>query len=183
MERKVMNSFGTITIPSHMRKELGIDGSVMLWVDIRDTKDGSKEIVLRKSDTVDSILKKYKNWAEVMARVSEHAVSIIWNGQIVSMSNSDMTESFVNKGIIVSHECSLSLKRMVENSAVVKDPEKVRFLPNGEGKVLAYFRMRDTGDDNGFFVVVGGTKHDSNKITKTEEMRRFHIINDIVSKI
>lgn len=183
MERRIMNSFGTITIPAHMRKELGIDGSATLWIDTRDTRDGSKEIVLKKSDTVDSILKKYRNWAEVLARVSEHAVSIIWNGHIISMSNSDTTESFVNKDYSVSQECALSLKRMVDNSVVVKDPDKLNFLPNGEGKVLAYFRMRDTGDDNGFFVVVGGTKHDSNKITKTEEMRRFQIIHDIVSKI
>lgn len=183
MERRIINSFGTITIPAHMRKEAGIDGSVTLWVDIRDTKDGSKEIVLKKSDTVDSILKKYSNWAEVMARISEHSVSIIWNGHLVSMSNSEMTESFVNKGVSLNRDLSLSLKRMTDNSVVVKDPEKLRFLPNGDGKVLAYFRMRDTGDDKGYFVVVGGTKHDHNKITKTEEMRRFQIIHDIVNKI
>ena len=183
MERRIINSFGTITIPSHMRKEAGIEGNTMLWVDMRETQDGSKEIILRKSDTVDSILKKYSNWAEVMARVAEHAVSIIWNGYIVSMSNSDMTESFVNKGIHISREFALGLKRMTDNSVVVKDPDKLRFLPNGEGKVLAYFRMRNTGDDNGFFTIIGGTKHDSNKITKTEELRRFQIISDIVNKI
>ena len=166
MERRIINSFGTITIPAHIRKEAGIDGGVLLWVDIRETKDGSKEIVLRKSDTLEDIVKKYSKWAEVIARIAESSVSIIWNSCLVTMSSDTQTQDFVSKGIHISQDLSYSLNKLVGDSAVVRDGVS-----------------SNTGDDLGFFVLVKGTKYDKSNITKSEELRRFKIIKDIVDKI
>lgn len=183
MERRIINSFGTITIPAHIRKEAGIDGGVLLWVDIRETKDGSKEIVLRKSDTLEDIVKKYSKWAEVIARIAESSVSIIWNSCLVTMSSDTQTQDFVSKGIHISQDLSYSLNKLVGDSAVVRDGVSISLLQSGEGKVSAYYRISNTGDDLGFFVLVKGTKYDKSNITKSEELRRFKIIKDIVDKI
>lgn len=183
MERRIINSFGTITIPAHIRKEVGIDGGVLLWIDVRESKDGSKEIVLRKSDTLKDVIKRYRKWAEVIARIAETSVSIVWNSCLITMSSDTETQDFSSKEIYVSQELSLSLNRLVGDSAIVRDNVDIHLLPTGEGKVSAYYRISNTGDDSGFFVVVKGTKYDKFNVTKAEELRRYKIIKDIVNKI
>jgi bifunctional DNA-binding transcriptional regulator/antitoxin component of YhaV-PrlF toxin-antitoxin module len=183
MERRIINSFGTITIPSHIRKEVGIDGGVLLWVDVRELKDGTKEIVLRKSDTLEDIVKKYRKWAEVIARIAESAVAIVWNSCLVTLSSDVETQDFSKKGIYVSPELQLSLTKLLGNSAVVRDNVDIPLLKTGMGKVSAYYRIGNTGDDSGFFIIVKGTKYDKNEVSKAEEKRRYVIINDIVDKL
>ena len=182
MEKKIINSFGSIVIPAHIRKELGIDGNMMLWVGVRETRNGEKEIVLRKTDSVDEILAKYKTWAEVISRISESSVAIVWNNQVLSMSSDSLTEVFIGKNLFVNPILSTYFKKVESGGVVVNNPDDINFLPNGNGKVAAYFKVKDLGDDSCFFVVVKGTKYDK-KISKAEEGRRYQIINDIVAKI
>ena len=182
VERRVINSFGNITIPARIRKELGIEGSSMLWLDVREGRGGQKEIVLKKQDDVDEIFNRYKKWAEVISRIAESAVSIVWNSLVVSMSFKDETDNFITKKVSVSTLLNLSFKQSVDDAVVVKNPKELKFLPNGIGDVSAFYRIKNTGDDSGYFVIVKGTKYDV-KITKEDELRRYNIIKDIVNKI
>lgn len=185
MEKKVINSFGSIVIPAHIRKELGIDGNMMLWVDVRETKNGDKEIVLRRYNSSEEILKKYKTWAEVISRISECSVSIVWNNTVLSMSSNSMTEDFTGRSIAVNPFLSAAFKRVGDNvrGVIVPQMQKLNFLPNGDGDVAAYFKINNTGDDSCFFVIVKGTKYDGKRISRAEEERRFQIIGDIVEKL
>ena len=99
MEKRLINSFGSIVIPLKLRKELGIEGSCTLWMDIRRDARGESEIVIRKSNNVLEFLSKYKKWAEIISRISDCTVSIVWNDKVLSMSDEKLTEEFVNKGI------------------------------------------------------------------------------------
>lgn len=182
MEKRVINSFGTITIPSHMRKELGIDGTVTLLLDVREMKNGNKEIVIRKPINSDDILKKYSVWAEVISRIAECSVALIWNGSVLSMSSSKLTEDFLGKNTTINPFLHMHLKKLIKGGAIVDDPSTVTLLPNGTGNVLAYFKV-ESGDDSCFFVLVQGAKSNVKRITKAEESRRFQIINDIIDKI
>lgn len=181
MERRIINSFGTITLPVQYRKAMKIEGSTMLWVDLREDVYGNKEIVLKKLDSFDDIIKEYSKWAEVIARISEASVALVWNNTVLSMSSTSRTQNFSSKGIYISSDLNLSIKSVQSDSIIYK--ESVKFLNDGQGKVLACFKLKKTGDDRCMFVVVGGTKYEGNKITKSEEFRRFEIVRDIVSKI
>lgn len=181
MERRPINSYGTITLPISMRRELGIEGMTELWVDVRTTDFGEKEIIIRKSDIPENILKRYGIWAEVIARIAESDVSIIWNGRLVSMSSSTETQSFIGTGIGLSQQFAKILSNFHGKSAFLKDGENVEFLSNGDGNVKALFKI--PGDGKGYFIVVGGTKNEKSRITKADESRRFQMINDIVENI
>lgn len=182
MEKRVINSFGTITIPSHMRKELGIDGTVTLLLDVREMKNGNKEIVIRKPSTSEDILNKYKVWAEVISRIAECHVALVWNGSVLSMSSSTVTEDFLGKNTTINPFLHIHLKKLIKGGAFVEDPSSITLLPNGNGNVLAYFKV-ESGDNHCFFVLVQKSKSDVRRITKTEESRRFQIIKDIIDKI
>lgn len=183
MEKRVINSFGNITIPARIRKELGIEGSSMLWLDVREGRGGQKEIVLRKHDDVEEVYNKYKTWAEVISRIAESAVSIVWNNLVVSMSYSGGTDNFISRKVFISHMLNLSFRQSDGDAVVVKNPKELMFLQNGSGNVSAFYRIRNTGDDSGYFVIVKGTKHDNSGITREDEIRRYNIIKDIVDKI
>lgn len=183
MEKRIINSFGNITIPARIRKELGIDGNVMLWIDVRELKNGEKEIVLKRTNDAEEVLRKYKNWAEVISRISECSVSIVWNNTVISMSSNSMTEDFIGRNIVVNPLLSTNFKKVRSGGVIVQNPKSIKFLPSGDGDVAAYFRIANTGDDSCFFVVIKGTKYDGKKISKAEEERRYQIINDILEKI
>lgn len=183
MEKRIINSFGNITIPARIRRELGIDGNVLLWIDVRELKNGEKEIVLRRSNDAEEVLDKYQKWAEVISRITECSVSIVWNGKVLSMSSTSLTENFIEKNISVNPLLLTSFKKISSGGAIVDDPKSLSFLPNGDGEVAAYFKINGTGDDSCFFVVIKGTKYDGKKISKAEEERRLHIVNDILEKI
>lgn len=181
MEKRQINSVGTITIPKHMRDELGITGIAMLRLDVRERSSGIKEIVMRKDDDLDEILNRYKNLSEILSRISECTVAVVWNNNILSMSSNKMTESFLGKNIIIDHAFSLELKKMEEDCVIIMNPGNIHILPNNHGDVLSYYKISDTGDDRGYFVILSGTKLDSEtKISKSEMIRRFYIIADIV---
>jgi hypothetical protein len=166
-----------------MRKELGIDGNVMLWLDVRENKNGTKEIVIKKPSSSEEIFKKYKTWAEVISRISECSVALVWNNRVLSMSSSNLTESFLGKNVAVSPLLSLNFKKISKGGVIVNDPKSMSLLSDGSGNVSAYFKVSDTCDDSCFFVIVKGTKYDVKRITKAEEARRYQIINDIMEKI
>lgn len=181
MEKRQINSIGTITIPKHMRDELGISGMAMLRLDVRERSNGIKEIVMRKDDDLDEILNRYKNLSEILSRIAECTVAVVWNNNILSMTSNKMTESFLGKNIIIDHTFSLELKKMKDDCVIVMNPGNLHILPNNHGDVLSYYKIPDTGDDRGYFVVLNGTKLDSEtKISKAEMTRRFYIIADIV---
>ena len=181
MEKKIMNSFGSIVIPSHIRKEMGLEGNTTLWVDTRELPNGDKEIVLRKYNDADELVEKYKRWAEVVSRISECSVSLVWNNSVMSMSSENKTELF-NGCAHIHNLLSLQMRKVSSGGVVIKNPDKLPFLENGNGRVAAYFKINGTGDDNCFFVIVKGTKYDK-KISKAEEFRRFEIIKDILEKV
>lgn len=182
MEKRIMNSFGSITIPAEIRKDLGIDGNVMLWVGTRDLANGDKEIVLRLSNNAEEALVKYQKWAEVISRITECTVALVWNGKVLSMSSTRITESFLDRDISVSPSLMLGLKK-VKTGGVSLGDKSMSLLPGGQGEVSAFFKIANTGDDSCFFVVIKGTKYDGKKISKTDEERRYSIVNDILEKI
>lgn len=180
MEKRQINSIGTITIPKHMRDELGINGIAMLRLDLRERKNGIKEIVIRKDDDLEEIMNRYKKVSEILSRVAECTVAVVWNNNLLSMSSNKMTESFLGKNISIDHALSLALKDMKEDY-VVRMNSDMHFLPNNHGDVLSYYKIPDTGDDKGYFILLSGTKMDSEtKITRAEMLRRFSIIADII---
>lgn len=181
MEKRQINSIGTITIPKHMRDELGITGMAMLRLDVRERTNGIKEIVMRKDDDLDEIMNRYKKMSEILSRIAECTVAVVWNNNLLSMSSNKMTESFLGKNISIDHNFSSELKKMSDDCVIVVNSGSIHFLPNNHGDVLSYYKIPDTGDDKGYFVLLNGTKMDSDiKITKAEMIRRFNIIADIV---
>lgn len=179
MIKRQINSLGTITLPKSMRDELGIVGISQLRLDVRES-NGVKEIVLRKDDNLEELFKRYKSLAEIISRISECTVSVVWNSTILSMTSNTTTESFVGKDFHIDSELQSELRKMTDDAVVVNN-KKLFFLPNNTGEVISYFKIPETGDDRGYYVLLKGTKLDSeNKITHTEEIRRFHIIADIV---
>ena len=183
MEEKTMNSFGVITIPAHIRKEMGITGMVSLWVGVQVGKNGDKEIVLKKKNNTEEILNKYLNWSKVISRIAESPVSIVCNDRVLAMVSETNTQKYTGKTIDIGSELSESFRRTGEDSVVLKDPSKVRFLKSGLGNVSSYFKIKDTGDDRCYFVIVKGTNYDKKPITKADEMRRYQMISDIVKMI
>lgn len=180
MEKKAISSFGSIVVPIHMRKELGIDGNVMVNIGVRELQNGEKEIVIRKPLDTDDILEKYGVWAEVIARVAESSVALIWNNHLLSMSSSTLTESFVGKRIQIN---PLFKKYIIKcpKGAIVNNPEELSLLSSGPGVVYAFYPIKSV-DDWGYFVIVRGSKNDKT-LSKIEEKKRYKIISDIVSKI
>ncbi len=182
MEKKIINSFGSIVIPAHIRKELGIDGNMLLCVSVRESVTGDKEIVVRKPIDAEYIFNTYKTWAEVISRVAESSVALVWNNQVLSMSSESMTESYLGKGLRVNPILSTNFKKFCNGGVIVNNPDDINFLQNGNGKVSAYYKIKSIEEDSCFFVIVKGTKYDK-KMTKAEEGRRYQIINDIVAKL
>ena len=180
MEKRVINSFGTITLPKHIREELGILGTTStVMVDIREGSGGSKEVVIRKEDNLDEVLSRYKTLSEIISRVAECTVSVVWNNLVLSMSSNHSSDSFIGKNIYISKELSNRLKEA--DSCILDTKENVPFLLSNQGKVLAYYRIPETGDDRGHFVLLSGTKLDVGKVLPKEEaLRRYEIISDIV---
>ena len=181
MEKRVINSFGTITLPKHFREELGILGTTStVMIDIREGSGGVKEVVIRKEDNLDEVLLRYKSLAEIISMVTERTVSVVWNNLVLSMSSNHVTDTFIGKNFYVSKELSNRLKDKQE-SVVLDGKDNVPFLSNDIGKVLAYYKIPDTRDDRGHFVLLSGTKMDSEvKLSKSEMIRRYEIVSDIV---
>ena len=179
MVKRQINSYGTITIPKDLREELGIIGTMMLRLEVRESNN-IKEIVIRKDDDLSAIFSKYKSLAEIISRIAECTVAVVWNGIIMSMSVSNNTESFISKVHPVDQELQTELKNM-KGDSVVYMARHINFLPNNKGEVIACYRIPNTGDDNGFFVLLKGTKQDQDvHISKTEYQRRYEIIADVV---
>lgn len=181
MEKRVINSFGTITLPKHIREELGILGTTStVMVDIREGSGGVKEVVIRKEDNLEEVLLRYKSLAEIISRVAECTVSVVWNNIVLSMSSNNSTDTFIGKNIYISKELSNKLKGLDEQ-VIIDSKENIPFLLNNMGKVLAFYKIPDTGDDRGHFVLLNGTKLDSDiSLSKQEALRRYEIITDIV---
>lgn len=181
MEKRVINSFGTLTLPKHIREEFGILGTTStVMVDLREGQGGVKEVVIRKEDNLEEVLLRYKSLAEIISRVAECTVSVVWNNLVLSMSSNISTDTFVGKGIYISKELSNRLKGKDDHS-ILNDKENVPFLLSNMGKVLAYYKIPDTGDDRGHFVLLNGTKLDSGvTLSKADAQRRYEIIQDII---
>lgn len=188
MEKRIMNSFGNITIPANYRKELGLDGNVALWVGLRELPNGEKEIVIRQSNNAEETLKKYQKWAEVISRITECVVALVWNSKVLSLSTTKITQSFLEKNIPINHSLSLCLKKVNTGGVMLDTSDPVLFLPDGQlpagqGEVSALFKIENTGEDSCFFVIIKGTKYEGKKISKAEEERRYAIVHDILGKI
>lgn len=178
MVKRQINSYGTITIPKDLREELGIIGTMMLRLEVRESGN-IKEIVIRKDEDLSAIFKKYKNLAEILSRIAECTVAVVWNGILMSMSVANNTESFIGKSHPVDMELQKELKG--DNTDFVVVNKKLNFLPNNKGEVLAFYKIPHTGDDCGFFVLLRGTKQDSDvHISKAEYQRRYEIIADVI---
>jgi hypothetical protein len=161
-----------------LRQELGIVGTMMLRLEVRESNN-AKEIVIRRDEDLLAIFEKYRSLAEIISRIAECTVAVVWNGCLMSMSFANNTESFVGK----SHPVDISLYEELKNStrdySVLSN--HINFLPNNKGEVLAYYRIPDTGDDSGFFVLLKGTKQDSGTVLSSEEYsRRYMIISDVI---
>ena len=163
-----------------MREELGILGTTAtVMVDIREGSGGGKEVIIRKEDNLEEVLLRYKNLSEIISRVAECTVSVVWNNIVLSMSSNHSSDTFVGKNIYISKELSNRFKEV--ESSTVDTKENIPFLLNNMGKVLAYYRIPDTGDDRGYFVLLNGTKLDTGVVlSKAEAQRRYEIISDIV---
>ena len=183
MDKKAINSFGSIVIPISIRKELGINGNMMLWVDTREYEPGKKEIVLRVSDSTEELLSKYRTWSEVIASIAECSVALVYNNTVLSMSTGEVTESFIGKGIIVSQALSIQLKKLDDGEMLVNDNPKMLEFIEGMGSVSAICKIRNTGSDNCYFVIVKGTKYQGDKVTKKIEQCRYENIKKILNKI
>lgn len=181
MEKKPISSFGSIVIPISMRKELGIDGNMMVSIGVRDLQNGEKEIVIRKPLGAEDVLNKYKTWSEVISRVAESSVALVWNNKLLSLSSSSYTESFIKENLIVNPILTSNMMKS-PNNTIVNNPEEVSLICDGPGEVAAYYRIKSIEEGNCYFVVVRGSKIDK-ALTKAEEKRRYMIINDIVDKI
>lgn len=178
MVKRQVNSFGTFTIPKDMRDELGIIGTAMLRLEVRECNN-RKEIVIRKDDDLNEVFEKYKKTAEIISRISECTVATIWNNDLMSLSMSRNTESFIGKLYVVDITLQNVLKSATEPYVILQN--SVNFLPNNKGEVIAYYKIPNTGDDNGFFLILKGTKQDiQNNISKAELQRRLEIVSDIV---
>lgn len=179
MVKRQINSFGTITIPKDLREELGISGIAMLRLEVRESNN-IKEIVLRKDDDLSEVFDRYKSLAEIISRIAECTVGLVWNNMLMSMSVANNTESFVGKNHPIDTELSKEFKNSTKDS-VLSVSKPLNFLPNNRGEVIAYYRIPGTGDDKGFFVLLKGTKQDSdNNISKAEYQRRYEIIADVI---
>lgn len=179
MEKRTMNSFGTVTIPKSFRDELGITGMSQVYIGVRDSIYGGKEIIIRKKDNLESVLAKYRSWTEVISRILECSVALVWNSQVLSFSSADVTDDFIAKNLGVSDALNTCFRDSEYHSAILS--RDVDFFTE-HGKVSAFFRINNTDDDIGFFVVVRGTKYDVN-VSKSEEKRRYLLVKDIVGKI
>lgn len=177
MVRRQINSFGSITIPKDLREELGISGINMLRLEVRES-GGIKEIVIRKEEDLSEVFDKYKSLAEIISRIAECAVGLVWNNTLMSLTASSITESFVGK----NHQISNELKETFKKSKDIEYLDKpVNFLPNNKGEVVAFYQIPNTGDDKGYFVLLTGTKQDiSVNISKEEYKRRYDIIADVI---
>jgi bifunctional DNA-binding transcriptional regulator/antitoxin component of YhaV-PrlF toxin-antitoxin module len=178
-----MNSFGNITIPAGIRKEMEISGNVTLWVGTRELLNGEKEIIIRRSNNAEETLKKYQKWAEVISRITECAVALVLNGKVLSMSAAKLTESFLDKDISVNPDLAYSCKKIKQGGVLIGDKKPLNFLSNGQGEVSAIFKINNTGEDACYFVIIKGTKYAGKKISSSEEDRRYSIVNDILEKI
>lgn len=181
MVRRQMNSYGTITIPKDLRDELGISGTTMLRLEVRESNN-IKEIILRKDDVLSEVLNKYSNLAEILSRISECPVAVVWNNVLLSMSVAHSTESFLG---VSQHTVTNELQKVFKQMSVDVQGKLIdgtlSFLPNNMGSVKALYQIPNTGDDRGFFVLLQGTKQDStNHITKSEFARRCNIILDVI---
>ena len=179
MVRRQINSYGTITIPKDLREELGINGITMLRLEVRESNN-MKEIVLRKDDDLSEVFDRYKSLAEIISRIAECTVAVVWNNLLMSMSVASNTESFVGKNHPIDSELQKEFKNMIQDS-VLSVSKHLNFLPNNKGEVVAYYKIPNTGDDKGFFVLLKGTKQDSdNHISKADYQRRYEIIADVI---
>lgn len=181
MEKKAISSFGSIVIPIHMRKELGIDGNMMVTIGTRELQNGEKEIVIRKPLDAEDVLNKYKTWAEAVARIAESSVALIWNNQLLSMSSSVLTESFIESKIPIN-PIFKSYAMSCSGGTIVNNPDKLSLLCSGSGKVTAFYKIKSVDYDSCYFAIVRGSKNDK-PLSRVEEKKRYKIINDIVSRI
>ena len=179
MVKRQINSFGTITIPKDLRDELGISGITMLRLEVRESNN-IKEIVIRKDDDLSEVFDKYKSLAEIISRIAECTVGLVWNNMLMSMSVANNTESFIGKNHPIDSELSKEFKGSNQDS-VLSVNKPLSFLPNKRGEVIAYYRIPNTGDDRGYFVLLKGTKQDiKSEISEEEYGRRYEIIADVI---
>lgn len=181
MVRRQINSFGTITIPKDMREFLGILGTTsMLQIETRESNN-IREIVLRKSEDLSGILSKYRNISNIISKVSECVAAVVWNNTLLLMMVNGLEESFIGKTIYVSEELRKEFCNYGDSYTIIGD-RTVPFLTSNKGEVVAIYKIPDTGDDVGYFVLLKGTKQDSNNdISKEEMLRRLKIVQDIVN--
>ena len=138
MVKRQINSFGTITIPKDLREELGISGITMLRLEVRESNN-IKEIVIRKDDDLSEIFSKYRSLAEIISRIAECTVGLVWNNMLMSMSVANNTESFVGKNHPIDSQLQLEFKNSMQESVLLSKP--LNFLPNNRGEVIAYYRI------------------------------------------
>lgn len=181
-EKRTINSFGNITIPKKMRDELGIVGGITtVQMFVRETASGDKEIVIRKVSGGKEIVEKYSKWSSVVSRILSCTVAIVWNKRVLMLSNLDNSMDVSDKKVFISPVLDGFIASMKDYYVVFRD--NIPFLSSGEGIARAVFRIREECGD-GFFVVVQGTKYDSEEqLTERDMMNRYAIVRDIVDRI
>lgn len=152
MEKKVVNSFGAVTIPKYIRDELNIKNGDYMLVDMVTCSNGEKQVIMRKHKSVDDILKSLSVWNQVISKVCGFLVVVIKDNLVYMVSNYGKSESFSNRvkpihADLVRQMYGKDYEKCYETGNIKP------FTPEGLGRVVAYYSISVT-DFDGYIALV-----------------------------